>query len=152
MDRADSFLAALPPSGPSGGQLVVTLEKTRRFAPFDHDAREIGEALELLSRVTGSAVDCIAESKAAVEVRLGPWTWNAWLRPLNEPDNLRLEGGRVRRLTVIAGDGHNILEGRLGPGLPLPWLRGDRDVPASHARIPEEGSDQALAAAREIRR
>lgn len=197
MERRADLMARLAALDPAAGQLVFTLQKARRFAPFEHDARELGSALETLSQATGSRVDCVAESKAAIEVRmylrdggdkianlillapvvkglpivgevawlaghlpfvdrenretlkgwvsdvkLGPWVWNRQLRSLNEPGNLREEAGKVGYLTVLAGDGHNILAGRLGPGLPLPWLRGDHDVPVSHSRLPS--ADEVL--------
>ncbi|MBI4425126.1 MAG: hypothetical protein HY554_15450 [Elusimicrobia bacterium] len=68
--RQGEFAAGFRAAAPSDAQWVFTLERSRPFAPFGHDAAELGEALRALSELTGSRLDCVAESKAAVEARL----------------------------------------------------------------------------------
>lgn len=203
--RKEEFAAEVRRLDPSAGQLVFTLEFSRTLATLENDTEEIRQAIDLISELTGSKVDCLAESKTAVEARMylhrggdkianlillvpiikgfpiggelawiaahlpikriwsyeltdkesrevakswtsdikiGPWVWNKHLHPLNTPENLKRERERVERLTVIAGAGHNIQEGQIGSGLPLPGLKGDRSVPLSHALLPS--ADEVL--------
>ena len=68
--------------------------------------------------------------------KIGPWVGNKLLRSYNSPEHVEKEKRVFDSITVVAGEGRNLLKGRLGPGLPLPMLRGDHAIPNWSAYLP----------------
>lgn len=67
---------------------------------------------------------------------LGPFRGNKAVHAFNTPENVANESRVLHSLTVVAGEGENLLENQLGPGLPFPLMRGDHSIPNWSAFLP----------------
>jgi hypothetical protein len=191
-----------------GERNVFSLEYSRNFASFQHNATEIKKAITEIKRLTGAEeIDVVAECKGAMEVRqysadvkegedgirnlvmyvppnhglavagqvmwglsklfdklpftpdkvgqyttdkdtltaissfnsdweLGPWKFNKTLSKYNSQEHRDKESRMFNSITVIAGEGRKLLQGKLGPGLPLPLMTGDQAIPNWSAYLP----------------
>lgn len=77
-----------------------------------------------------------AVSSFNTDWKIGPWVTNKTLRGYNSPEHRAKESRVFDSITVVAGEGRNLLKGRLGPGLPMPLLRGDHAIPNWSAYLP----------------
>jgi len=77
-----------------------------------------------------------AISSFSTDWSLGPLKGNKQLHSLNQPENMAQESEKLNSLTVISGEGKNLLEGQIGKGLPLPLMRGDHSIPNWSAFMP----------------
>ncbi len=68
--------------------------------------------------------------------RLGPLHGNRKIERLNAPENQDHESKTLHSITVLGGEGRRLLNGKLGPGLPFPIMRGDHLVPNWSAFLP----------------
>ncbi|MGE0492862.1 MAG: esterase/lipase family protein [Vulcanimicrobiota bacterium] len=67
--------------------------------------------------------------------KVGPLEGNPRIRQFNSPESVAKEKRAYHSLTVVGGDGHNQLKMMGMPGLPLPWLQGDNELPRSAAYL-----------------
>lgn len=136
--------AARVPEGQDGVRNLVM------YVPPNHGLTVAGQVLWGLAKlvdkvpikpdtVGGLSTDrdtLTAASSFNTDWKIGPWTANKTLRQLNSAEHRDKESRAFHSITVIAGEGRNLLKGRLGPGLPFPLLRGDHAIPNWSAYLP----------------
>ncbi len=136
--------AADVPEGEDGVRNLVM------YVPPNHGLTGSGQVLWALAKlvekspikpksVGGLSTDkdtTTAASSFNTDWKIGPWVANKTLRGYNSQVHRDKESRMFNSLTVVAGEGRNLLQGRLGPGLPLPLLRGDHSIPNWSAYLP----------------
>ena len=128
-DGVKNLVMLVPPNHglTVAGQISWLLAKIVEKVPFMPD------------KVAGYTTDkdtTKAISSFNTDWKIGPWVANKTLRGYNSPQHIEKEKKAFDSITVVAGEGRNLLTGRLGPGLPLPLLRGDHAIPNWSAYLP----------------
>jgi hypothetical protein len=109
------------------GQVMWGLSKLFDKLPFTPD--KIGQYSTDKDTLT-------AISSFNTDWELGPWKFNKTLTNYNSQEHRDKESRMFKSITVIAGEGRKLLQGKIGSGLPLPLMTGDQAIPNWSAYLP----------------
>ncbi|MBI2264271.1 MAG: hypothetical protein HYU64_03735 [Armatimonadetes bacterium] len=128
-DGVRNLLMIVPPNHglPVGGDIAALVAKGVKFLHLP------------IKSFQGYPVDkdsFDALSSFSTDWSLGPFKGNKTVHAYNTPDNIAREKEVLHSLTVVAGEGRNLLSQQFGPGLPFPIMRGDHSVPNWSAYLP----------------